>query len=312
MKYNILGNSGIKVSELCFGVLPMGPLQANVSVKEGAKIIREGLNSGINFLDTAQAYKTYPHIKRALAGFEEEVIIASKSHAQSYDEMEKAVLEACQEMDRDYIDIFHLHSPKEDKNVFQKKAGALSALVDLKKKGTIKSIGISTHVLEVVEVATEKEEIDIIFPVINKTGLGITGGTAEDMILAIKKASDNGKGVYAMKALAGGKLVKQLEESINFVRDIEGIQSVAIGMVHLNELELNLKIFENQEELVKDDLAIKRLFVSSYCEGCGTCIEACPSDALSLKNDKAIVDYNLCLTCGYCVPHCPIFALRIL
>ena len=316
MKYNILGNSGIKVSELCFGVLPMGPLQANMPAKEGAKVIREGLNSGINFLDTAQAYQTYPHIKKALADFQKEVIIASKSHAHSYNEMKSAVLEACQELDRDYIDIFHLHAPREDKNVFQKRAGALSALIDLKEKGIIRAIGISTHALEVVEIAAEKDEIDIIFPIINKIGLGIIGGTPEDMILAIKKATDNGKGVYAMKVLAGGYLIKQLEESINYVRDIEGIQSIAIGMVHLRELELNLKIFENQEineeELIKENFARKRLFVSSFCEGCGVCVEACPNEALSLKNGKAFVDYNLCLTCGYCVPHCPVFALRIL
>ena len=69
MKYAILGKSGLKVSELCFGVLPMGPLQANIPIKDGAKIIRKGLDSGINFLDTAQVYKTYPYIKDALAGF---------------------------------------------------------------------------------------------------------------------------------------------------------------------------------------------------------------------------------------------------
>jgi aryl-alcohol dehydrogenase-like predicted oxidoreductase len=315
MKYNKLGNSGIEVSELCFGVLPMGPLQANMPTKEGAKIIREGLNSGINFLDTAESYQTYPHIKQALVDFQKEVIIASKSHVHSYDEMKNAVFEACREMGRDYIDIFHLHAPREDENVFKKRAGALAALIDLKKKGIIRAIGISTHALKAVEIAAEKDEIDIIFPIINKIGLGIIGGTPEDMVLAIKKASDNGKGVYAMKVLAGGYLIKQLEEYINYVRDIEGIQSIAIGMVHLRELELNLKIFENQkinqEELIKESFPRKRLFVSGFCEGCGTCVEACPNGALSLKNDKAFLDYNLCLTCGYCVPHCPVFALRI-
>lgn len=315
MKYDKLGNSGIEVSELCFGVLPMGPLQENMPITDGAKVVREGLNSGITFLDTAQSYRTYPYIKKALAGYKGEVVIASKSHATGYDEMKEAVFEACREMGRDYIDIFHLHAAREDGNVFQKRAAALSALLDLKKEGLIRAVGISTHSLEVVEVSAEKDEIDIIFPIINKIGLGIIGGTPEDMILAIKKASDNGKGVYAMKVLAGGYLIRQLEESINYVRGIEGIHSIAIGMIHPRELELNLKIFENQkinqEELIKESFPRKRLFISRFCEGCGDCVEACPNGALSLKNDKAFVDYNLCLTCGYCVPHCPVFALRI-
>ncbi len=315
MKYNTLGNTGIKVSELCFGVLPMGPLQANIPISDGAKIIREGLNAGINFLDTAQSYKTYPYIKEALVDRKREVIIASKSHAIDYEGMKEAVLEACREMGRDYIDIFHLHAAREDRNVFQKRAGALSALADLKKEGLIRAVGISTHAIEVVEKSAEIDEIDIVFPIINQIGLGIIGGTSEEMIRAIKKVAVRGKGVYAMKALAGGYLITQLLEALNFVRNIKEIQATAIGMVYPRELEINLKIFENkkinQEELAKEGFTRKRLFISFFCEGCGTCVEACPNQALSLKDGKAVVDYEQCLTCGYCVPHCPVFALRI-
>lgn len=315
MKYNILGKSGIKVSELCFGVLPMGPLQANISVKDGAEVILQGLNSGINFLDTAQAYKTYPYIKLALADYSGEIVIASKSVATGYDEMKEAVLEACREMNRDYIDIFHLHAHKEVKDVFQKRAGALSCLIDLKKEGVIRAIGISTHAVEVVEKAAEIEEIDIVFPIINMVGLGIIGGTTEDMISAIHKVHKSGKGIYAMKALAGGYLFKRIEEAINFVRKIKEIHSTAIGMINSRELMLNLKIFENkkleQEELAQKGIQRKKLFISRFCKGCGTCIEACPNGALSIRGGKAYVDYNLCITCGYCVPHCPIFCLRI-
>jgi len=315
MKYSILGDSGIKISELCFGVLPMGPLQADIPAKEGAKVILQGLNSGINFLDTAQAYKTYPHIKEALKDYSGEPVVASKSHASGYDEMKEAVFEACREMNRDYIDIFHLHAPREDKNVFKKREEAFSCLIDLKKEGVIRAIGISTHAVEVVEKAADVEEIDVVFPIINKVGLGIIGGTPEDMIEAIKKAHKAGKGLYAMKALAGGYLIKQIEESIHYVREIKEIDSTAIGMINSRELLMNLKIFDNkklnQEELDQTKAQRKRLFISRFCEGCGTCVKACPNGALSIRNGKAYVDHNLCITCGYCVPHCPVFALRI-
>jgi len=68
MKKYSLGKTGIKVTELCFGALPIGPLQANISVKKGAKLIRTALERGINFIDTAEVYQTYPHIKKALGG----------------------------------------------------------------------------------------------------------------------------------------------------------------------------------------------------------------------------------------------------
>lgn len=316
MDYRILGKSGLKVSELCFGSLTMGPLQANMPVDDGAKVILEALNSGVNFIDTAQVYQTYPYIKKALSQFSGEVIIASKSYATRYDEMKEAVHEACCQLERDYIDIFLLHAAKEDKRVFEKRADALSCLMDLKKEGIIRAIGISTHAIEVVEKAADVPEIDIVFPLINQKGLGIIGGTPEDMILAIHKVHQHGKGIYAMKALAGGYLINQILEAIQFIRGITAIQSIAIGMNHVRELKTNLKIFNNEEinvdELAAEGLKRKKLFVSRFCEGCGTCIEHCPNSALSLAGSRVEVDEGLCLTCGYCVPHCPIFALRII
>ena len=51
-----------------------------------------------------------------------------------------------------------------------------------------------------MEKAAEVEEIDVIFPIINRLGIGIIGGTKEDMLHAIKKAEKARKGLFAMKA----------------------------------------------------------------------------------------------------------------
>lgn len=61
-----LGNTGIWVSPVGCGVLPMGPGQLALPVDEGAELICYALKKGINFIDTAQYYKTYPYIRRAL------------------------------------------------------------------------------------------------------------------------------------------------------------------------------------------------------------------------------------------------------
>ena len=63
----ILGNTGIRVSTICFGVLTIGPLQAGLKVQDGAEVVSYALERGINFLDTAESYGTYPYIKEALA-----------------------------------------------------------------------------------------------------------------------------------------------------------------------------------------------------------------------------------------------------
>jgi len=316
MKNNSLGKTGIKVTELCFGALPIGPLQANISLEKGAKLIRAALERGINFIDTAEIYKTYPYIKKALEGYNKEIIIASKSSAKTYKEMEKSIKDALTSLNRNYIDIFHLHAARVTPSVFEERAGALQCLKDYKSKGVIRAIGISTHVVEVVRRTAEIKEIDIIFPIINKFGIGIVGGSIEDMIKEISDAHKTGKGLYAMKALGGGHLIDQLEEAFNFVRKIQGISSIAVGMVNQEELNLNLKIFNDekipQELFTQKIRPKKRLFISSFCKGCGTCVKACPNNALSLKNGKAVVDHKLCILCGYCNPVCPEFAIRLI
>ena len=316
MKKYSLGKTGIKVTELCFGALPIGPLQANISVEKGAKLIHTALERGINFIDTAEVYQTYPHIKKALEGYKGEVIITTKSYAKTYTEMEKSIQYALESLDRDYIDIFLMHAAKATPSVFEERAGALQCLKDYKSKEIIRAIGISTHVIGIVKRATEIEEIDIIFPIINKLGLGIVGGNASDMINAISQASKFKKGLYAMKALGGGHLINQLKEAFHFVRNIKGISSLAVGMISSEELELNLKIF-NDEEIPKGLFTqkikpSKRLFISRFCKGCGTCVKTCPNNALTLENGKAVVDHKLCLLCGYCNPVCPEFAIRII
>jgi len=316
MKKYSLGKTGIKVTEMCFGALPIGPLQANISVEKGAKLIRAALEKGINFIDTAEAYKTYPHIRKALEGYNKEVIITTKSSAKTYKKMEQSIKDALESLNRTYIDIFLLHAARVTPSVFEERAGAFQCLQDYKARGVIRAIGISTHAVGIVRRAAEIKEIDIIFPIINKIGMGIIDGSVDDMVKAISEAQKAGKGLYAMKALAGGHLIGQLEESFNFVRDIKGISSIAVGMVNQEELVLNLKIFNDedisQELLTQKIKPTKKLFISSFCKGCGTCVKACPNNALSLENGKAVVDHKLCILCGYCNPVCPEFAIRLI
>ena len=315
MNKRFLGNTNIEVTELCFGALPMGPLQKNLSPIESAKVIELALNKGINFIDTAQMYKTYEPIAIAMKNTGIRPIIASKSNKKSYLEMEAAVNEALHSLNIEYIDIFHLHAAREGANVFDIFAEALKCLVDMKKKGLIKAIGISTHSVAVASIAAENDLIDVVFPIINMNGMGLLDGTKEEMVQAIKKLHKSGKGIYLMKILAGGSLINNYHNALEYARGIEDYHSIALGMTSIEEVEYNINYFEgkNTGELPSNTAHTKKALASkSMCKSCGKCIIACPNNAISFDfENKASIDSSTCLTCGYCTPVCPEFAIRI-
>jgi aryl-alcohol dehydrogenase-like predicted oxidoreductase len=184
MEYRVLGNTGIKVSRMCFGGLTVGPLQANLPIEVGAEVIAEAFNRGVNFIDTAQLYKTYPYIKRALEICEKkDIVIASKSYAYDEETAKKSLDEALTELNRDTIDIFLLHE-QESEHTLRGHYEALKYYLKMKELGIIRAIGISTHTIRAVEAAAKMEEIDVIHPIINIKGIGIQDGSRDEMLKA--------------------------------------------------------------------------------------------------------------------------------
>ncbi len=47
------------------------------------------------------------------------------------------------------------------------------------------------------------------------------------------------------------------------------------------------------------------------CTGCGTCVDVCPVEAITVENDVAVVDEAECVECGACADECPNDALSL-
>ncbi len=315
MKYNKLGRTGIEVSELCFGILPMGPLQADISPEDGGKVILSAMERGVNFFDSAQMYASYPHLRYALDRFDGEVVITGKSVASSYEDMAKAIDDGLAALGRDHFDIFLLHAARVGADILQQRAGAWQCLKDYKEQGKVRAIGASTHNVEAVRQLGGEEEVDVIFALYNKAGLGLINGSPEDMLAAAKAAAANGKGVYSMKLLAGGNLLSELKEAFAFGRQEDCFAAHAVGMIYPNELDLNLRIF-NDEPVSAEELASVRSdkrwqLMAAVCQGCGSCIKNCHSDALYMEDGKPHLRRENCVLCGYCAAECPEFAIRV-
>jgi predicted aldo/keto reductase-like oxidoreductase len=303
------------VSRLCFGSLGLGPLQNDLPLEEGSALLREALEMGINFIDTAELYGTYPYIKKALKGFSHEVVIASKSYASTYQEMAASVEQARRELDRDCIEIFLLHE-QESAHTLRGHAGALEYLKEAKSKGIVGAIGISTHTIAGVRGGANHRDVEIISPLINCTGVGILDGSVEEMIAAMDYAHLMGKGLYGMKPLGGGHLSRRPEEAFSYLMGLPSLASIAVGMKNSAELEMNYRLFANipiEDSLRKRVKSTeRRLHIDSWCTGCGSCTTACPSQALTVISQQCQVDRAKCVFCGYCGAACPEFAIKII
>ena len=315
LKKRALGLTGLEVTEICFGALPFGPLQKNLSDEECAEILAAALRGGVNFVDTAQMYKTYGAIRMAVKETGIRPVIASKSACADYDGMMRAVDEALTLMDIDCVDIFHLHAARSGAEVFDERKGALEALVRCRSEGKIRAVGISAHSVDAVNAAAQNAFIDVVFPIINISGIGILNGTREDMESAIERVRAAGKGLYIMKALGGGSLVSRFDEAMKFVRKIKGSASVALGMVSEAEVRFNLRYFDSEYDgtlqMPSARDSGKQFIVAEYlCKNCGACGKICPNFAISSKDGRTWINPAKCLTCGYCVSACPFFAIR--
>ena len=315
MEKKWLGNTGIQVSTVGFGVLPIGPSQLALPVEEGAEIIRYAFRQGINFIDTAQYYRAYPYISKALEDHEfDDVVICSKSLSCEYEGMMEAIAEARETLDRDVIDIFLMHEVRSGQ--LEERGGAWQALRDAKEKGLVRAIGLSTHHVDVTRAAASMEGLDVVFPLINCAGLGIRKGdefaAKEEMMEAIRLCHAAGKGVFSMKAFGGGNLTHRYQEALDYVFSKPEIDSVMIGFGKTAEIDDLLRYLDGSMDAnYNPDVSKKKVYINQEdCEGCGSCKRACPANAIFYnETGLAEVDHGKCLTCGYCSPVCPVRAI---
>ena len=176
---------------------------------------------------------------------------------------------------------------------------------------------IPFSMLAIKEELSRHPELQVLFPLINKRGFGIADGTADEMLAKIRAAHAQGQGIIAMKPLGGGHLIAEREAALDYILNLDDcIDTIAIGMQSVNEVEYNCRRFsgEKPDEKLSAELAKVRrtLLIQEWCEGCGTCVAACHNHALRIENGRAVVDQSKCALCGYCARACPQFTIKVI
>ena len=317
MEYRILGKTGLKVSSLGFGGIPIQRIDA-----AGTRVLMEKLvECGINYIDTARGYSvSEAYLGEALEGIRDKFILATKSMARDKASMAKDIDISLSNLRTDYIDLYQVHNPslaQLDQIIGEN--GALEALQEAKTAGKICHIGLTAHSLEVFEKALELDWVEtIMFP------YNIVETHGEDLIA---KCAEKNVGFIDMKPLAGGA-IDDAALAMRFVSRNPNVTVTIPGMAEIREIEQNLAAVNNtaplsNEETAKID-AMRTELGTQFCRRCGYCAPCTVgivipnmfvfegyleryglADWAKGRYDAQAKTASDCIGCGACESRCP-------
>jgi aryl-alcohol dehydrogenase-like predicted oxidoreductase len=219
MNYRILGRTGWKVSEISFGTWAIGGSWGAVDDSESLAALRQAIDSGVNFLDTADVYgdgrseRLCAQIKRER---KEEIIVATKAGrrlnphtAEGYKNLTPFVERSLKNLETDCLDLLQLHCPPTDVYYMPEVFDALDGFVEA---GKIRYYGVSVERIEEALKAMEYpnvQTVQIIFNIFRQRPTG----------LLFEQAKLRKVGVLARVPLASGLLTGKLRRDSQFPAD---------------------------------------------------------------------------------------------
>ncbi|MDD2554303.1 MAG: aldo/keto reductase [Desulfotomaculaceae bacterium] len=318
MEYRTLGKTGLRVSATGFGGIPI----QRVSAVEAATIVNKALDLGINFFDTARGYTdSEEKLGAVLKLRREEAVVVTKSMARTKETMAADIRKSLDTMGLDYIDLYQLHNVKNRKELDRILGpdGALAALLEAKKAGLIRHIGITGHLKDFLAETLQLEAIETVqFPFNAVETVGVPP--------LLERAAEKGTGVIVMKPLAGGALTNS-SLALRYIL-AHTVTTVIPGMDSLEQVEANAAIGSAPLPLTADEKKTLDEEVNTLggafcrrCEYCKPCSQRIDIPTIFLL-DGYYTRYNLqdwareryqglkskvdaCADCGECEERCP-------
>ncbi|MGD9046413.1 MAG: aldo/keto reductase [Anaerolineae bacterium] len=321
MKTTTLGRTGLQVSRIGFGGIPI----QRVSEEEAVRVVLRCIELGVTFLDTANAYSnSEARIGKALAALpdqRERLVIATKTAARDRATAWRHLEQSRRHLGIDVVDLWQLHNVSSMDAYEQVLApgGALEAAQEALETGLVRHIGITSHSMDVALKGVPSGHFETVqFP------FNFVTNEPADKLLPL--ARQHGLGFIAMKPLGGGMLsdanlaIKYLlqfdhvvpDPGIERVEEIEEIAAIVTGSWDLTPQE------RQEIELIRNEVGVR------FCRRCGYC-EPCPEDVrISLVMNlpsvwkrmpvERLTTGNLaaalqtgrnCIECGQCEEKCP-------
>ena len=196
MEYTTLGKTGLKISRMGFGGIPI----QKVTVQDVRVLMEAMAQKGVNYIDTARGYTvSEQYIGEALEGMRDKFVLATKSMARTKEAMAKDIETSLANLRTDYIELYQVHNPSlADLETVTAPGGALEALLEAKASGKIGHIGVTAHMETVFEKALSMDWVEtVMFPY----NIVETQGEA-----LMRRCTEQNVGFIVMKPLAGGAL----------------------------------------------------------------------------------------------------------
>lgn len=315
MEYVTLGSTNITVNKNGFGALPI----QRISTEDAVYLLRKAYDAGITFFDTARGY-TDSEVKvgKAFEGMRDKIYIATKTVATTAPGFWKDLETSLTNLRTDYVDIYQLHNisfcPKPGDE-----SGLYDAMLEAKKKGMIRHIGITNHRLHVADEAIDSGLYETLqFPFCYISG--------PQELKLVDKCREKNMGFIAMKALSGG-LINNSAAAYAFMSQFDNVLPIW-GVQRESELDEFISYIDNPpvmddeiRSLIEND---RQELCGDFCRGCGYCMP-CPvgieinnSARMSLMLRRApssawltedwqnkMKRIESCLNCGQCMSKCP-------
>ncbi len=307
-----LGKTGIEVPQNAFGALPI----QRVSTEEAVSLLRNAYEGGMRFFDTARAYSdSEEKVGKAFEGMRDKVFIASKTMASDKAKFVEDLDTTLKNLKTDYIDIYQLHcAPR----CYDENDELYLALVDAKKQGKVRHIGITAHKIGVAEEIVKSglyETLQFPFSYL---------ASDRDMELA-RSCKEHDMGFIAMKGLSGG-LLNNSKACMAFMSQFDALP--IWGIQRQSELDEWLNFFDNEVTMTDELKAVidkdRKELLGEFCRGCGYCmpctvditINQCARMSQMIRRapsqnwltdhwQQEMLKIDLCIECGICKTRCP-------
>ena len=317
MEYRILGKTGLRVSRLGLGGIPIQRIDA-----EGTKtLVHKMAEMGVNYIDTARGYTvSEEYLGYALEGIRDQFVLATKGRATSREDMKADIEKSLHNLRTDYIDLYQFHNPSAQAlDQILAPGGALEGALEAKEAGKIGHIGITTHSVAIFARALELPWVEtIMFP------YNIVENQAQELI---EKCAEKNIGFICMKPLAGGA-IEDGRLALRYIASNEHVTEIIPGMAEPRELEQNLAGISDTRALTEEEKAamqrIRDSLGTQFCRRCNYCAPC--TVGISIPNcflfqgyldryglagwareryDTLKVKASACIGCGQCESRCP-------